>query len=111
MTPDLYHPVLDCLVRGLPHLYRDVDAPVGTSLLLEISGECGGQWSLRRGSTTWCLAKGSGGEWVSRVIIPQELAWRIFTKGIDRANALRQIEVRGNRDLGEKVLALTAIVG
>ena len=26
MTPELYHPVLDCFVRGLPHVYRDVDA-------------------------------------------------------------------------------------
>ena len=111
MTPDLYHPVLDCFVRGLPHVYRDVDAPVGTLLLLEISGECGGQWSLGRGSTAWYLAKGSGGEWASRVIIPQELAWRIFTKGIDRDHALARIAVHGNRDLGEKVLALTAIVG
>lgn len=39
MTPDLYHPVLDCFVRGLPYVYRDVDAPAGTVLLLEISGE------------------------------------------------------------------------
>jgi len=51
MTPELYYPVLDCLVRGLPYLYRDVDATVGTSLLLEISGECGGRWLLSRGST------------------------------------------------------------
>src|ERR1700731_2496708 len=40
MTPDLYHPVLDCFVRGLPHVYRDVDAPEGTIVELEISGEC-----------------------------------------------------------------------
>src|SRR5262249_43624025 len=25
MTPELYHPVLDCFVRGLPFLYRSVD--------------------------------------------------------------------------------------
>jgi len=110
-TRDLYHPVLDCFVRGLPHVYRDVQAPVGTLLLLEISGECGGQWCLRKGSTAWYLAKGSGGEWVSSVTIPEELAWRIFTKGIDRTAAREQIEVKGNRDVGEKVLELTAIVG
>ena len=51
MTPDLYHPVLDCFARGLPHVYRDVDAPAGTILLLEISGECGGQWFLSKGTT------------------------------------------------------------
>lgn len=50
MTPDLYHPVLDCFVRGLPYTYRDVDAPVGTLLMLEISGECGGRWVLTKRS-------------------------------------------------------------
>jgi len=111
MTPDLYHPVLDCFVRGLPHAYRSVDAPVGTLLLLEISGECGGQWLLCKGSTAWYLAEGSGRDWVCRVTIPQELAWRIFTKGVDRATALEQVAFTGNRELGEKVLELTAIVG
>lgn len=111
MTPELYYPVLDCLVRGLPYLYRDVDATVGTSLLLEISGECGGRWLLSRGSTQWGFVKPVVGEFASRVTIPQELAWRVFTKGIDRDAARRQIEVEGNRDLAEKVFQLTAIVG
>jgi hypothetical protein len=47
----------------------------------------------------------------SRVNIPQELAWRVFTKGIDRNSARAQVAVEGNRDLGERVLQLTAIVG
>jgi len=71
MTPDLYHPVLDCFVRGLPHVYRDVDAPVGTVLLLEISGECGGQWFLSRGSTRWNFVSRSAEEFASRVKIAQ----------------------------------------
>jgi hypothetical protein len=36
MVPDLYHPVRDCFLRGLPHLYRDVAALVGTVLPLEM---------------------------------------------------------------------------
>ncbi len=51
ITPELYHPVLDCFVRGLPHVYRDVDGSVGTAIRLEISGECDGRWFLLRGST------------------------------------------------------------
>jgi uncharacterized protein (TIGR03083 family) len=111
MTPELYHPVLDCFVRGLPHVYRGVEAPVGTLLLLEISGECGGQWFLSKESADWRLVKPTDEEWASRVTIPQELAWRVFTKGVDRDSARSQIEVNGDRDLGEKVLQLTAIVG
>src|SRR6202011_6123320 len=69
MTPDLYHPVLDCFVRGLPHVYRDVDAPVGTTFLLEISGECGGHCFLPRESTRGIFASRSVGEFASRVKI------------------------------------------
>jgi uncharacterized protein (TIGR03083 family) len=111
MTPDLYHPVLDCFMRGLPHVFRDVPGAPGTSLLLEISGECGGQWFLSRGSTGWSLVGEHPGEFASRVSIPQELAWLVFTKGIDRDRARAQITIEGNRALGEKVLCLTAIVG
>ena len=111
MTPDLYHPVLDCFVRGLPHAYRQVDAPVGTLVLLEISGECGGRWVLVRESPGWGLRERFEGRFASRVRMPQELAWRVFTKGVDRDSARAQVEIEGNRDLGEHVLQLTAIVG
>jgi uncharacterized protein (TIGR03083 family) len=110
MTPDLYHPVLDCFVRGLPHLYRDVAAPTGTILLLEVSGECGGQWFLSKTATSWNLVKQPAGNIASRVRIPEELAWRIFTKGIASDSARAQTQIEGDRNLGEKVLHLTAIV-
>jgi hypothetical protein len=111
MTPELYYPVLDCFVRGLPHVYRAVDAPIGTAVLLEISGECGGQWFLAKKSAGWDFVRASPGEFAARVTIPQELAWRLFTKGIDRDSARKQITLEGNRALGEKVLFLVAIVG
>ena len=44
MTPELYHPVLDCFARGLSHAYRNLDAPAGTVVQLDISGDCGGRW-------------------------------------------------------------------
>ena len=111
MTPELYHPVLDCFVRGLPHTFRGVDAPVGTTIILQISGECGGHWYLRRQPNKWNLVTASDGDPASRVVIPQELAWRVFTKGIERDSALREVKIEGDRELGKTVLALTAIVG
>jgi uncharacterized protein (TIGR03083 family) len=110
MTRELYHPVLDCFLRGLPHLYRETDAPAGTVLLVEITGECGGQWLLSRASGRWELAKESATKPAARVLIPQEIAWRVFTKGIDRDLAGAQIEIQGDRRLGDHVLKLTAVV-
>ncbi len=111
MTPDLYHPVLDCFLRGLPHAFLKVKASPGTVLLVEVSGECGGQWFLERGTQIWNLVPTSAGGFAAKVTVPQELAWRLFTKGIDRSSARAQLEIDGDRDLGEKILDLTAIVG
>ena len=111
MTPELYGPVLDCFVRGLPFLYRDVEAEPGTAIALEIAGECGGRWVLFREEGGWKLAKDGEAGFAARVVIPQELAWRIFTKGIDRKAARAQVEIHGDERLGGKVLELTAIVG
>ena len=108
MTPELYHPVLDCFLRGLPHHYRNIEAPSGTVLLVEIAGECGGKWFLSKESSGWELVKQSATEPVARVTIPQEIAWRVFTKGIDRDSARTQITIEG--DLANHVLELTAIV-
>jgi uncharacterized protein (TIGR03083 family) len=111
MTRELYHPVLDCFLRGLPHLYRDTEAPSGTVLLVEISGECGGKWFLSRNNGKWELVKEAGAELAARVTIPQEIAWRVFTKGIDRDSARAQIKFEGDPHLANRVLDLTAIVG
>jgi uncharacterized protein (TIGR03083 family) len=111
MIPELYHPVLDCFMRGLPHAFRRTRAIPGTLLLIEISGECGGQWCLLRETNYWQLTTPSPDDFAAKVAVPQELAWRLFTKGIDRDSALTQIEIEGDRCLGEQILDLTAIVG
>lgn len=110
MTPELYRPVLDCFLRGLPHLYRHTDAPAGAVLLVEITGECGGQWFLSRDRENWELVKQAATEPSARVTIPQEIAWRVFTKGIDRDSAREQIEIEGDPRLSNLVLELTAVV-
>ena len=43
-------------------------------------------------------------------IIPQEIAWRIFTKGIDRESALLQVKVSGDTQLGLHALQVISIV-
>jgi len=110
MEPELYHPVLDCFLRGLPFLYRDINAPEGTAILVEISGEAGGTWKLVRKPAGWELVDETSGDASARVTIPQDLAWRIFTKGIDRATAREQVQLEGDATLGEQLLHLTAIV-
>jgi uncharacterized protein (TIGR03083 family) len=112
MTPELYHPVLDCFMRALPHTYRNVQAESGTLLQFEISGECGGTWWLYRSNGPgWRLVVHPVGSVAARVVIPQEIAWRVFTKWIDKASAAAQVSLYGDEKLGLPILSMTSIVG
>ncbi len=110
MTRELYYPVLDCFLRALPFTYRSVSAKPGTYTQIIISGECGGIWYLYRAEGTWQLLDQPFGEKASETTIPQEIAWRIFTKGIDRESALSQVKVAGDGALGLHVLGMVSIV-
>jgi uncharacterized protein (TIGR03083 family) len=110
MTRELYYPVLDCFLRALPFTYRNVSAKPGTFVQVNISGECGGSWYLYRIEQTWQLIEEPLGDRVSEIVIPQEIAWRIFTKGIDRDSALSQVKVVGDTALGLHILGMVSIV-
>ena len=110
-TPELYHPVLDCFLRALPYAYRDVPADPGTLLEFEISGDCGGVWWLHREPAAWRQVSSPSTQATSQVTIPQEIAWRIFTKGIDRQSAEAQTRIRGDSQLGLHILSMKSIVG
>jgi len=111
LTPQLYHPVLDCFMRALPHCYRNLPAPAGTLLQFDISGNCGGTWWLLAGQDAWTLRTRPIGDRAARTTIPQEIAWRLFTKGMNQASAEAQISIEGNPKLGSQILQLRAIVG
>jgi len=66
---------------------------------------------LAKAPLAWTLVRNSAAVYKSRVTIPQALAWRLFTKGIDPDLIQPQIKVEGDPILVEKVLHLTAIVG
>jgi uncharacterized protein (TIGR03083 family) len=110
-TPELYHPVLDCFMRGLPHAYRNIPADPGALLEFEISGDCGGVWWLSRDPAAWRLVNSAMTQAAAKVAIPQEIAWRIFTKGIDRRAAAARTTFEGNSILGCHILTMTAVVG
>ena len=40
----------------------------------------------------------------------QEIAWRLFTKGITRAEAMKSVKFSGNRSLAERVLDVVSII-
>ena len=111
MTREYYFPVLDCFMRALPYAYRDVSAKSGSLAQFNISGECGGSWYLFREREAWKLIATPAGEKIAETTIPQEIAWRIFTKGISREEAIRQVQFAGDEAVGFHILKMISIVG
>ena len=111
MTPRLYHPVLDCFLRALPYAYHDVKVPSGSRVQVVITGDCGGVWTIERQARGWRLDRSEGDPVLARVTIPQELAWRLFTKGLRGDDARRPIGREGDDAVGDVVLRLVTIVG
>ena len=111
MTPRLYGPVLECFMRALPYAYRDRAAAPGTICEVEIAGDCGGVWRIRRGNDGWSVATTWDRAAVrSTTTIPQELAWKIFTKGLPPSEARPHVSIAGETRLGAAVLDMIAIV-
>ncbi len=110
MEPKFLAPVLDTFVRAWPHTYRDVDAVEGARVALAITGDAGGRWFLLRQNGAWHLYRDVEPSPHAEVSIPQEIAWRLFTRGMSQAEALAAITLRGDRPLGMKVLDMVSII-
>ena len=106
----IFEPVMDTFVRALPHTFRDVQAENGTTIELLLTGVLEKEWSLVRGREQWELFLGSGKRADATVRIKAENAWKIFTRGIRGAEAMRCAEIGGERRLGEKVLETVAVI-
>jgi len=108
--PQFFAPVLDAFVRALPHTYREVEAEADTLLLLTISGEAGGNWFLLKEVDAWKLYLETKKEAAATVIIPQDVAWQLFTKGISKTEAQKSIQLLGDQQLGAKMLDMVSII-
>ena len=112
LTPRLYGPVLDCFMRGLPHAYRAMSTSPGDTVRFDVVGDCGGSWWLHRAASGWRLTATERGrvEW-PRTAMPQEIAWRVFTKGIGRKEASAVVTIDGDSVPGRTdALEMIAIV-
>jgi uncharacterized protein (TIGR03083 family) len=103
-------PVLDTFVRGLPRTFRDLDASEGSRISVQIPGEAGGSWTLVKDSLQWQLYEGLDPNANSIVQIDQDLAWRLFTKGVSTEASRPAIQIEGDARLGEQVLKMVSIM-
>lgn len=103
------YPALAIFIRALPFSYREAAAESGQTILIRITGEAGGEWSLVRSALAWTLFSGTS-DAVTRVTLDQDGAWRLFTKGLSSAEATRLVQIKGDAQLGKPFLGTLAVM-
>lgn len=105
-----FAPVIDAFMRALARTYRETGAADGTLVAVTVSGESGGKWFLKREGKDWNLYVGAVDEPDTKVVVDQDVAWRIFTRGLLKEEAQGQVMVVGDQALGLKVLDMVSII-
>jgi uncharacterized protein (TIGR03083 family) len=110
ITADFFYPCIDTFMRGLPHAYRTVIANTGALIRVHITGKAGGNWYLLKAADAWALIKNTDITPDAIVTLSPDIAWKVFTKGIDPQTALEASEISGNINLGENLFNMVAVM-
>jgi hypothetical protein len=108
--PRLFAPVLEAFVRALPRTFRDLSAPEGTMVQLDLTGPAGGTWHVCKRAAEWELRAGAAESPVAAVSVAAEDAWKIFTRGVTEREALQRSRIRGDQVLGAKLLKTISVI-
>jgi uncharacterized protein (TIGR03083 family) len=108
--PKFFAPVLDAFVRALPRTYASVNAKDSTLVALTITGDSGGRWFVFRENETWNLFAEVEKVPDAELVIDEDIAWRLFTKGIAKEEGLRNARMIGDESLAMKALEMVSVI-
>jgi uncharacterized protein (TIGR03083 family) len=108
--PELSRAVFDTFLRALPHRYRAVDGPEGLTLAIVVRSAAIHAYALRRHGDAWRLLRGAPAAPEAAIELEEEVAWRLFTKGLDAGAARRRAEIRGDQRLAGPFFEVVAVM-
>lgn len=104
-----YLPYLDTSIRALPHHYQEVNGKSKDLIKFTFVGEREKSYYLYY-DNGWELLEFTNQEPISEVKIRDDYAWRIFTKGIKREEAIANSEIIGEKKLGVRIFDMIAVM-
>jgi uncharacterized protein (TIGR03083 family) len=102
--------VIAVSVRGLPHAYRAVDAEPGATIVLDVSGPAGGQWTLTRNHERWTLSAGEPPSPSARMRLADDAAWKLLYNALPEQDAASAVVIEGRADLAKPLLRARTVI-
>ena len=108
--PRYLRSVLALGVRALPHTYRYIEAEPGANLVIEITGDSGGYWTLTRHADRWTLADGAAVAPAAHVRIGDDDAWQLLFNALTDEKAAELATVSGRAELARPLLRARSVI-
>jgi uncharacterized protein (TIGR03083 family) len=102
--------VIDVAVRGLPHAFRDVTAELEETVMIDITGTAGGQWTLTRDIARWTLSRGEPSATTTRIRLEDDVAWKLLFNALPEAEAAETIHVEGQAHLADALRRARSVI-
>lgn len=110
MTQELFYPFIDTFMCALPQTYKYTDAVVGSSVMIRITSELGGEWHINKTEEGWVLRHTTRVEPLTVVEMDPDTAWKLFSKGISPDEAYKRVKITGAEELGKVALGMVSVM-
>ena len=102
--------VIDIAVRGLPHAFHDVSAEPGQTVVVDVTGPAGGQWTLVRETQRWTILAGTPAVAATRVQLLDDAAWKLLFNAFTDDEAADAVQIHGRRELAAPLLRARSVI-
>jgi hypothetical protein len=110
LAPYWLDPLLDICVRALPVTYKDVSAPAGTVIRLEIGVAQPRSWLLVIDGARWSVILDDQREAACTIRLEADAAWRLLFNGLDPEQARAAMRVSGAERLSRPLVDARSVI-
>lgn len=108
-----FHPLLDLSMRALPRAYRDVEAKLGTCVVVEVEADgpdSGGIWTLRRNPSGWQIFGGEADSPAASIRVDADTAWKILYNALAPEEGRSQATDEGDEALSSAFFGTRSVM-
>ena len=108
-SKEFHLPYLETSMRALPHHYRSVRGNQNDVIKINVVGDNKCTWTLVWKEVQWELNTAELKS-TCEISIPEDIAWRIFTKGIRIEEAIGKSKIEGSTVFGNHFFDMVAVM-